>query len=217
MKNNHHKSNTSLTNHAKFSFDKWASTYDSGLTNIFFNLNSDEIIKQIDFTKNRLKILDVGCGTGNLLHKISRKYNKSAELVGVDLSPKVISIAKEKLEGNSFINFETGTGDNLRFNSNYFDYVICSNSLHHHPNTQNSLSEMTRVLKRNDKMIIVDGILDGIFRKINFYIINKTQNEGVVYRYTKSEIRKLLVEFGYKKIYQKEVLFVNLLTSGLKE
>lgn len=217
MKNNQRASYISLTNHAKSSFDKWALTYDSGFSNIFFSLNSDEIIKQIDFTKSRLKILDVGCGTGNLLLKIARKYNKSIELVGVDLSPKMISIAKEKLEENSFINYETGTSDNLKFNSNYFDYVICSNSLHHHPSTQNSLKEMTRVLKKNGKLIIVDGILDGIFRKINFYIINKIQNEGTVYRFTKSEIKKLLAEFGYKKIYQKEILYVNLLTSGLKE
>lgn len=203
-----------IKNKATKEFDSWATTYDTGVTNLFFYFTINEIKKFVNlYGKN--KLLDVGCGTGNLLLEIN-KNNKDSILYGVDLSPKMIQIAKSKLGNSKNISFQIGSGDKIPYESNFFDYVVCSHSLHHHPSPESSLIEMTRVLKPEGDLIIVDGFTNGILRKINFSITQIVQNEGFAQRFKKQEMFGFFKKLKYQNIIQKEILYFNLLTKGVK-
>jgi len=207
---NHHN----ITANAIQQFNQWSSTYDTGITNLFFQYTIKRIKQSIDF-KDNIKVLDVGCGTGNLLLEIGKDH-RSCELQGIDISPKMIQTANSKIGKLKNVSFQIGNGDNLPYDSNYFDYVICSHSLHHHPKPEKSLVEMTRVLTSGGKLILVDGITDGIFRRIVFFITRILQNEDLVQRFKKLEIFDFFQKLKYTNIEQQKILYFNLLTKGIK-
>jgi SAM-dependent methyltransferase len=77
-----------------------------------------------------IKILDIGCGDGELLRRIDsygRKKNFSMELTGIDLNPEIISAAVQLTTSKiSFIH-----GDIFLNNEKTYDIIINSLTMHH--------------------------------------------------------------------------------------
>ena len=107
--------------------------------------------------KNKSSILDVACGTGEMLKKII-KLNPDGKNIGIDLSPDMITKAREKLNKLNKKNFELAEGDvlNINFPDNTFDVLINSYMVDLMPTeTFNKIAnEFFRVLKPNGKIII---------------------------------------------------------------
>jgi ubiquinone/menaquinone biosynthesis C-methylase UbiE len=194
-------------------FDKWAKGYDSSSGKFFFVRANMSLTKYIG-NEERANLLDIGCGTGILFEQLLAK--KNLKLYGIDISPKMVKIAQEKFRGLSKVKIKLGSVSHLQYKSNTFNYVTCSNSFHHYPDSNKSLQEMVRVLKRKGKLIILDGYLDGSFSNLFWKIENTLNKEGKVFRYTKDEMKKLFEEAGLKNIRQAVAQHVNLITVGTK-
>ena len=97
-------------------------------------------------------LLDIGCGTGNLLSLISERYD--AEIAGVDLTPKMLNIARIKIGDKA--DLKLGDSEYLPFDNDKFDMVICTDSFHHYPHPENVLKEINRVLKPGGSVLIAD-------------------------------------------------------------
>ncbi len=102
---------------------------------------------------NEFSILDVGCGSGELLKIIAEfalRSGRKATLAGIDLNP--ISAAATNSLSLSFpeMNAIQGDANKLPFADGCFDYVISSLFFHHLSDTQipNVLREMSRVAAR---------------------------------------------------------------------
>lgn len=63
------------------------------------------------------KILDVCCGTGELTRIISEKIGEMGEVIGIDLSPRMLCIARRKVRRAYFIHT---TSENIPYPANYF-------------------------------------------------------------------------------------------------
>ncbi len=86
------------------------------------------------------RILDAGCGTGAFSVEAARR---GADVVAIDLSAKLVSIAAERLPrdlGKGSITF--GVGDMLDAGFGRFDHVVAMDSLIYHP-----ASDVVRCLK----------------------------------------------------------------------
>ncbi len=72
------------------------------------------------------RVLDAGCGTGTMSQELARR---GAEVVGVDISPALIDIAKARMpkELRHRVRFESG--DMLSARHGYFDHVVAMDSL----------------------------------------------------------------------------------------
>lgn len=73
------------------------------------------------------RVLDCACGTGvvtGLLHEMSQK-----PVLGIDIAPKMIEIAKRKYEGHESIIFQTC--DFLSLEEGEFDLVVIYNAYPH--------------------------------------------------------------------------------------
>jgi len=107
--------------------------------------------------KNGTSILDVACGTGEMLEKIV-KQNPEGKNIGVDLSPEMLIKAKERLNKLKRGNFELQEGNilNLDFPDNSFDILINNYMVDLMPveNFGKIAGEFYRVLKPNGKMVI---------------------------------------------------------------
>ncbi|MGV8168938.1 MAG: class I SAM-dependent methyltransferase [Candidatus Nanoarchaeia archaeon] len=95
------------------------------------------------------KVLDVGCGYGQDLDLFSRA---GAEVYGIDISRKLISLAREKCP---VAKLTVGTFENLPFEDNYFDLAFSRYSLQHSEKASESLEEISRVLKPEGEAIIL--------------------------------------------------------------
>lgn len=98
-------------------------------------------------------LLDCGCGTGPMISLLYEK-DSSKHYVGLDLTPKMIEVAKAKnLQGVDWI---IGDCENLPFDNETFDVIICTNSFHHYPNPQNFFNSVERVLRPGGKLVLQD-------------------------------------------------------------
>ena len=78
-------------------------------------------------------VLDCGCGTGPMIELLHEKY-PDKHYTGLDLTPEMIHVAQAKNLSNT--EFLVGDSENLPFETDSFDAVICANSFHHYPNPQ---------------------------------------------------------------------------------
>ncbi len=138
-------------------------------------------------------LLDVGCGTGNLLSRISSKYE--VKIAGVDISPDRLEIARDKLGEKA--DLRVGDSENLPFDDECFDVITCTDSFHHYPHPGNVLIEFKRILKPEGHIIIADLSVPQPFKQLSNLLIPFTK-DGDVRIYSESEIRKLLVNTGFK-------------------
>jgi len=77
--------------------------------------------------------------------KLILQQSDDKSLYGIDLSEKMLEVAKEKL-GNR-VNLILGDSEQLPFSDSFFDVVYCNDSFHHYPAPDKVLSEVCRVLK----------------------------------------------------------------------
>lgn len=195
-------------------FSKWADNYDNPFTSITFRQTNAKIVKLIDPRQNS-SLLDVGCGSGILI-KFLLDANRGMKLFGLDITPKMVEVAKRKFANNSTVKITLGSAVKMPYRDNSFDYVTCASSFHHHPDPLQSAREMVRVLKPGGKLLILDMCIEGLLRKILFKVENVYHNEGKVFRLTNKEMFDLYQKVGLKQIEQSTFLYFTLITIGVK-
>lgn len=98
-------------------------------------------------------LLDAGCGPGPMITLLAEKYPER-HYTGLDLTPKMIETAQKKSIPNT--EFVVGDCENMPFEPETFDVIICANSFHHYPNPQAFFDSVYRVLKPNGRLILRD-------------------------------------------------------------
>lgn len=99
------------------------------------------------------KILEVGCGTGQLSLFLKR-FNRL--IFGIDLSNPSLELANEFKERNEIMNvfFAKMNIFNLQFKDEVFDYVISNGVLHHTYDTEKAFKKILKPLKKNGYIVI---------------------------------------------------------------
>ncbi len=172
-------------------FNKNAERYNESFDGRFVKCMYDELVQRVSNLEGK-NILDLGCGNGNVLKRLEgRGYN----LCGVDLSEKMIKEAEKNVNGKAEL--KIGDSENIPYEDNRFDVVICNASFHHYTNPEKALSEIKRVLKDNGTLILGDPTRSSkLYLKIINYTI-KFSDGGDYKIYHKDEIKKLLNDNGF--------------------
>jgi SAM-dependent methyltransferase len=109
-------------------------------------------------------ILDVACGTGALTRCAARTIGQQGQVVGLDISPDMLSVARGiPADGSNTATIEWREGDvgAIPFAENTFDVVFCAFGLMFFPDRAAALNEMRRVLKPKGRMALaVWGAMD---------------------------------------------------------
>jgi len=88
------------------------------------------LISSIPFkNSNSIKVLDLGCGTGNITLALKKRYPK-AKVTCVDLAEQMIDMARFKLSEYDDIEYLKGDLREIQFDIDY-DLIISSLALHH--------------------------------------------------------------------------------------
>jgi SAM-dependent methyltransferase len=105
------------------------------------------------------KVLDIACGAGASVRFIAESFG--CEVIGVDLSAKLIEIARDTAK-KPFIGgaeFIIGDAESLPFINSCFDAVICESALSLFLDKSKFLREIYRILKSGGRLVATNIVL----------------------------------------------------------
>lgn len=112
-------------------------------------------------------VLEIGTGTGDIALHIAPKCKK---VVGIDISPEMISIANQKNSDANLINltFQIGDEYDWSFAGSTFSKIVCCNSLQTMKDPLNVIKEGKKVLKENGEFLSITYCYgdSGFFEKL---------------------------------------------------
>lgn len=130
--------------------------------------------------KPGMRVLDLGCGSGQLLMLASQIFSE-VEFIGRDLSQAMISIARESISKNNIKNVQIEFGDMSQlqeYKDSSIDAVVSSLALHHLPSKEyffRTFAEVNRVLKPGGGVVFSDL---GFLKHINSISLLAADRKG---------------------------------------
>jgi methionine biosynthesis protein MetW len=130
-----------------------------------------------------LRLLDVGCGAGNMIHHLSRY----GQVKGVEIDPRPVAIAHQR-------GYDVDQGDatqGLAYDDASFDTVSALDVIEHNEDDMSILREMHRVLKPGGHAVIT----------VPAFMWLWSHNDDInahLRRYTVGELRRRLQEAGFR-------------------
>jgi ubiquinone/menaquinone biosynthesis C-methylase UbiE len=139
----------------------WASQYDlfTRLMGLGVDRPNSRMIVEMANIKPGDKILDVGCGTGNLTLTAKKYAGSSGSANGIDASPEMIEVARENAKRSGIeALFELGLIEKMPYPEASFDVVISRLVIHHLPDDlkRQGFAEIFRVLNPGGRIFLAD-------------------------------------------------------------
>lgn len=196
----------------------------------------ETICDELEIKKGE-KILEAGCGTGNLALRIKEI---GGEVIGLDNSQEALDIYKVKDPQAKLVLADLR--EKLPFPDNYFDKIASNNTLYTIPKEKqlNSLEELYRILKPGGKIVLTnptksakpnkiyvrhikrslerEGYIKSLIEIIKMkiptlkmfyfnYLIKKEAEKGQYTFFSLDEQQKLLKEAGFNEISETKLVY----------
>ena len=100
-----------------------------------------------------MRLLDAGCGVGQLSVEAARR---GAEVLGVDISPNLLEVARDRMPEDARARVTFVAGDMLDEDHGRFDYVVAMDSLIHY-RTTDIADALARLSTRTSRAVDLHG------------------------------------------------------------
>ena len=127
-----------------------------------------EVLSLVDLSGS-LRIVDIGCGTGMLMHEAGKLY-AGIEMIGIDPDPEMLRRAKHRTSQlKNRISLVRGSSTRIDLPDQSVDVCFSTLTFHHlsRVRKQKTTVEAHRILKNGGKLVIAD------FRRIRFPFLSK--------------------------------------------
>jgi ubiquinone/menaquinone biosynthesis C-methylase UbiE len=135
-------------------------------------------------------VLDVGCGTGEF-ERLVLNGHPNQQIVGVDISKKMLEIAQRKCQAYPNVVFLKGGVLALPFSDHSFDVIVSASTFHYFDEPAAALKETRRVLRPDGILVILDWCKDYLFCRVSDMIL-KLVDPAYQRCYTQAEFHHLL-------------------------
>lgn len=147
-----------------------------------------------------LKILDIGCGTGQLIGEISSQY-KELYYLGIDVAKNMIEIAKSNNKEKN-IEFRVCPVENFTCQEKY-DLIICSHSFPYFPNKEETLKKIAALCNPHGQVIIVNSSTNNLKDLIINFFLKATTSKA---RYLSIKEMKKLFQAARLKVKKIKII-----------
>ena len=105
---------------------------------------------------SKKKLIDVGCGTGDIANLYIKLTNNNTRILCIDPNKKMIEEGKKKLIKHKNIIWKVGCAEDLKVEDNTYDFYTISFGLRNTKDLNKSLSEAYRVLKKGGRFLCLE-------------------------------------------------------------
>lgn len=195
----------------------WAKRYDNHWVQLYsLKPTRDEIIselKKIIKPGKDYHILDMGCGTGQLLNNIKDKFKSfNIYLTGVDMSEKMLEIARSKSKD---ITYHQVSIEEFQDNDQKYDIIICSHSFPYYKDKGLVTSKFSKLLKNNGYLLLAQASINSIYDHIVMFFVKFYTGKASylsikkIKRLTSNKFNMLDIKLIKKKFYMPTIcLFI---------
>ena len=179
-------------------YNIWANIYDDQPDNLIFYLDgkiTDDLLNTTNISKKI--VIDIGCGTGRHWKNFFSK--QPAELIGYDVSEKMLQKLREKFPTSKTYLLQNNSLSKTK--NEYCDIIISTLVVAHIKNLEDAFKEWNRVLKKDGEIFITDfhpsALKSGATRSFR----HKEQMIHIRnYVYSINDIRSLAEKINWKEI-----------------
>lgn len=193
-------------------FDKWSNTYEQEATKkieqrgysyeLLGKIISDKI-NETNINLSQANIIELGVGTGVLGEFVSKGVKIPFSLSGLDISPKMLSIAKSKAIYKTLIQ---SSSDEFKFNKEFYNFIYSSFMFHSVKNQKKLLSDINNSLTKNGLFILIDLVPKNKLKQSVLQEHSIRHEYGAPSNYkTNSEILELILETPFELIELKKL------------
>lgn len=127
-----------------------------------------------------IKVLELGCGTGDMWIEQDDLIAKCSKIILSDFSEGMLETTKENLSQYDNIEFKVIDIQDIPYEDNSFDVVIAHSMLYHVPDIAKGIAEVRRVLKDGGKFYSAtygeNGIMPYVCSLLEEYDIKQNMN-----------------------------------------
>jgi ubiquinone/menaquinone biosynthesis C-methylase UbiE len=153
------------------SYDNWYESKTGG----FADMVETKLALEMFAPYKGMKVLDVGCGTGNFSIKLARL---ECEVTGIDVSGEMIGIAREKtLKSKPDIDFLCMDVHKTGFDDGYFDGAFSMAAFEFIERPLLAFNEIFRVVKKSGRILI--GTINKSSRWGKLYLSEEVQKNSI--------------------------------------
>jgi len=133
-------------------FSRHALAYQRRLEEIMSRGESLGRLRALELVDARpgMRVVDLACGPGTLSRRLAAMVSPGGEVVGVDLAPGMIALARAMAISGA--RFELMDVEHLTFDDESFDAAVCGHGLQFVPDLVAALREARRVLRPNGRL-----------------------------------------------------------------
>lgn len=181
--------------------------YEKYMGPMFFEPYALDISARIDADTAK-HVLEIACGTGRVTNHLLKKLSPATTLVATDLNAGMIEEAKQHVTGSN-VTFKEADAQQLPFDDNSFDLLVCQFGFMFVPDKQKAFNEAYRVLKAGGKLLFNtwDSLAHNqLTLTIKNIVANNCDEAAAKFydvpfsMYDASAIRTLLQNAGFKNI-----------------
>jgi SAM-dependent methyltransferase len=103
----------------------------------------------------RERLLDAGCGVGEVARQLGAAVGQHGSVVALDRSAEMISIAESRHDGSP-VTYAVGDIMSLDFPAGYFSGVRCERVLQHLADPDAAIRELVRVTRPGGRVCVID-------------------------------------------------------------
>ena len=144
-----------------------------------------------------MKVLELGCGTGDMWKGHEDLIKTCSKLVLSDFSDGMLENAKTNIGSNANVEYQIIDIQDIPFEDESFDVVIANMMLYHVPDMARGLSEVCRVLKTGGAFYCATfgehGIIEYLSKTLGAYGVEDNVNKN----FTLQNGKELLAPFFY--------------------
>jgi ubiquinone/menaquinone biosynthesis C-methylase UbiE len=137
---------------AAFAYNAAADFYDASPLS-FWNYFGGRTIELLSLPVGS-RVLDVCCGAGASALPAAQVVGQAGKVIGIDLSEKLLELARTKATGLTNIEFELGDMLALRFSNENFDAVVCVFGIFFVPDMEMAVRELWRCVRPGGELAV---------------------------------------------------------------